>query len=137
MKLLSSILLFLALFAVAHAEQSANQIAIVVIQKYFSPTATDKTAENSESSMAVKLRLNALMISDQVSEEARICYAIKLIDDKIHLARLIKSSLAPIPNEEELLKMRSLMLTRQKELSPKSKDLQQPSTPTPKEESRQ
>ena len=100
-------ILFVLCCSVATAQQTANDIAVTVIQKYFS----------AESESTARSRLNALMVTSQVSEEVRVCYAITLIDDKIHLARLLKSSLTPIPHEAELLKMREVLLKRLQEFS--------------------
>jgi len=121
MKLLQFVPMFLLLSAAAPAEESANQTAIVVIQKYFSPADDDKVSHPQSDARNVRLRLNKLMASDRVSEEVRICYAISLIDDKIHLARLLKSSITPIPHEEELLKMRERMLIRLDEITATNK----------------
>ena len=98
-------ILFAMCCSIAAAQETANDIAVTVIQKYFTP----------ESGSTVRSRLNALMVTDAVSEESRICYAVTLIDNKIHLARLLKSSMAPIPHEAELLKMREMLVKRLQE----------------------
>ena len=94
------------------ASETANEIAISVIQKHFSPPPGGGTEEHTGDRDEVRHRLNKIMASKRVDEETRLCYAITLIDDKIKWARLLKSSTAPIPHEEELLKMRSTMLAR-------------------------
>ena len=64
-----------------------------------------------------RLRLKWLMLNDSgVSEEVRICYAIRVIDDKLGLYKILRGGAERTPQEEELLKKRLLLGKRLIEL---------------------
>jgi hypothetical protein len=57
------------------------------------------------------------MLNDKsVSEEIRICYAIRVIDDQLGLHKILRSGVQQTPQEEALLKKRLLLGKRLLEL---------------------
>jgi hypothetical protein len=110
MKTITHFLLALCAAGSLQASETANEVAVTVIQKYFSSSPDVKTEEKKGDGSDIQRRLNKIMTSYEVSDEARLCYAITLIDDKIRISHLLKSSIAPIPHEKELLAMRKTML---------------------------
>jgi hypothetical protein len=72
----------------------------------------DDTQEELQRTAAAnsRLRLKWLMLNDNsVSEEIRICYAIRVIDDKLGLHQILRSGVQRTPQEEALLKKRLLL----------------------------
>jgi hypothetical protein len=64
-----------------------------------------------------RIRLKWLMLNDKsVSEEIRICYAIRVIDDQLGLHKILRSGVQQTPQEEALLKKRLLLGERLLEL---------------------
>jgi hypothetical protein len=57
-----------------------------------------------------RLRLQWIMLNDSsVSEEIRVCYAIRVIDDKLGLHKILRSGVQRTPEEESLLEKRLLL----------------------------
>ena len=47
-----------------------------------------------------------------VSEELRICYAIKLLDDALGIQKVVRSGSKPLPKEELMMKQRLILGAR-------------------------
>ena len=57
-----------------------------------------------------RLRMQWIMLNDSsVSEEVRVCYAIRVIDDKLGLHKILRSGIQRTPEEEGLLAKRLLL----------------------------
>jgi hypothetical protein len=79
----------------------------------------DDTEEELQRAAAAnsRLRLNWLMLNDaSVTEEIRISYAIRVIDDRLGLHQILRSGVQRTPQEEVLLKKRLLLGKRLLEL---------------------
>jgi hypothetical protein len=116
MKIFSPTFILIAFAALANATQTPNQLALEVIKQDFSPAYNPENSSKEELIKAAainsRLALNHLMSSNQVSEEIRVCYAIRLINDKLGRLIMIKSSTATLPEEKEWIKKRDLLAER-------------------------
>ena len=101
--------------------ETAEVLAREIIRQEFTAAhnASDSTPEELERVTAAnsRLRLNWLMQNDEsISEEIRICYAIRVIDDALGLHRIVKSGVEQGPKEIDLRKKRLLLARRLIEL---------------------
>ena len=105
--------MFVAFGLVVQAE-TPNELAIKVIknQSTFGYNARDDSDEELVRAHAINsaMRLNWLMANDKnVSEELRICYAIKLLDDALGIQKVVRSGSKPLPKEELMMKQRLIL----------------------------
>ena len=108
--------MFVAFGLVVQAE-TPNELAIKVIknQSTFGYNVRDDSDEELVRAHAINsaMRLNWLMANDKnVSEELRICYAIKLLDDALRIQKVIRSVSKPLPKEELMMKQRLILGAR-------------------------
>jgi len=97
--------------------ETAEDLAKEIIRQEFTTAhnASDSTPEELERVTAAnsRLRLNWLMQNDEsISEEIRLCYAIRVIDDALGLHRIVKSGVEQGPKEIDLRKKRLLLARR-------------------------
>jgi hypothetical protein len=101
----------------ATADELAREI--IKAESTIAHNARDSTPEELQRTAAAnsRLRLQYLMLNDGgVSEEIRICYAIRVIDDKLGLHKIVRSGNQRTTEEEALLTKRLLLAKRLIEL---------------------
>ena len=113
--------IFVCITSTVHAG-TAEDLAKEIIRQEVTTAhnASDSTPEELERVTAAnsRLRLNWLMQNDEsISEEIRICYAIRVIDDSLGLHRIAKSGEEQGPKEIDLRKKRLLLARRLTELN--------------------
>ena len=123
MKIILTVLFLLLSVVGSIAAESANEIAVSIIRSDFAPAYNVKDNSHEEAVAAANvnsiLSLNTFMTSNQVSEEIRICYALRIIREKLGIAQAIKSSTAILPDEKALLEKRRILAERLLELTKK------------------
>lgn len=125
MKQLTTLLALMALISNLSFGETANELAIRIIEKQprISYNARDSSEEEKVIASAYnsKMRLNWLIVNDkEVSEELRICYAIHLLDDELGIQKVLRSGIKPLPKEEVMKKQRILLSARLTEISKQS-----------------
>jgi len=114
------ICIFACVFSTVSAE-TAEDLAKEIIRQEFTTAhnASNGTPEELERITAAnsRLRLNWLMQHDRsISEEIRICYAIRVIDDVLGLHRVREIGVERAPKEIDLMKKRLILARRLIEL---------------------
>ena len=116
MRKVAYILIFVTLGLTVQAE-TPNELAIKIIkrQSNFGYNVRDNSNEELVRAHAINsaMSLNWLMVNDKnVSEELRICYAIKLLNDALGVQKVVRSGSKPLTKEELMMKQRLILAAR-------------------------
>ena len=126
MRKVAYILIFVTLGLTVQAE-TPNELAIKIIksQSNFGYNVRDNSDEELVRAHAINsaMSLNWLMVNDKnVSEELRICYAIKLLNDALGVQKVVRSGSKPLTKEELMMKQRLILAARLVEIGQAESD---------------
>jgi len=122
----ASILISCFTLVSAVCADTADNLARAIIQEEAAGAhnVSDDTHEELKRATAAnsRLRLKWLMLNQvSVTEELRICYAIRVIDDKLGLHKILRSGINQTPEENELAEKRLILADRLIELDKNKK----------------
>ena len=97
--------------------ETPNELAIKIIKNQssfgYNPRNNSKDELAHAKAVNSAMTLNAIMANDEnVSEELRICYAIKLLDNALDIRKAIRSGSKPLPEEKLIMKQRVILGAR-------------------------
>ena len=120
-------LVMFVIFAPLIRAESPNELAIKIIRSQsafgYNPRNNSKDELAHAKAVNSAMTLNALMANDKnVSEELRICYAIKLLDNALGIRKAIRSGSKPLPEEERIMKQRLILGARLIEIDKAEQD---------------
>ena len=129
-------LLMSIIFSPVIQAESPNELAIKIIrtQPAFGYNPRNNSKEELAYAKAVNsaMTLNAIMANDKnVSEQLRICYAIKLLDNELGVRKAIRSGSKPLPEENLIMKQRLILGARLIEIDKAEQDSARQSTTAP------
>ena len=118
---MKQIILLLFLSFSALSAETANDLAKRIISQDFAaaynPIDSSKEERIRAAAINSQLRLNWLMQSDEVTEELRICYAIKVLNKRIEMLSRLGSGIDPAGKPSTLQKEKDILASRLIELN--------------------
>lgn len=107
--------LFLIALAISSAlfAESPAEVAVRTIREYSPLAYNPKDKSEAEVTRAAEfnsqLRLRFLLLSEGASDELRVCFALRLIHERLQLAEAIRSGTQPLPDEISLMRDRDIL----------------------------
>ena len=111
------LLLSVSFLSAETADDLAKRIISQEFAAGYNPVDSSKEEEIRAAAINSQLRLKWLMQSDEVTEELRICYAIKVLNERIALVSRIDSGIDPTGEHSALQKEKEILASRLIELN--------------------
>lgn len=119
------LILALGTLSLGAAEESPKEVAVRIIRSETPPA--HNPLDNSERElnraavMNSRLRLKELMAGATVSDELRVCYALRVLDDRLRLVKALRKGRQPDPVDKRLLRDQELLAKYLRELQRNAK----------------